>query len=68
MSRKNLYVEQRPRGDFAVRKAGSDRASAVAPTQSKAIQRAREISPGVAPDVERVRHPNRGKPDQWRKA
>ena len=68
MNRKNLYVEQRPQGDFAVRKAGSDRASAVAPTQAKAIERAREISPCVAPDVERVRHTNRGKPDQWRKA
>jgi Uncharacterized protein conserved in bacteria (DUF2188) len=68
MNRKNLYVEQRPQGDFAVRKAGSGRASAIAPTQAKAIERAREISPGVAPDVERVRHTNRGKPDQWRKA
>jgi len=68
MNRENLYVEQRPHGDFAVRKAGSDRASAVAPTQAKAIERAREISPGVAPDVSRVRHTNRGKPHQWRKA
>jgi len=68
MKRKNVYVEQRPQGDFAVRKAGSERASAIAPTQAKAIERAREISPGVAPDVERVRHTNRGKPDQWRKA
>jgi hypothetical protein len=68
MNRKNVYVEQRPQGDFAVRKAGSDRASAIAPTQAKAIERARQISPGVAPDVERVRHTNRGKPDQWRKA
>jgi hypothetical protein len=68
MTRKNMYVERRPEGDFAVRRAGAERASAVAPTQAKAIQRAREISPGVAPDVERVRHTNRGKPDQWRKA
>jgi hypothetical protein len=68
MNRKNMYVERRPEGDFAVRRAGAERASAVAPTQAKAIQRAREISPGVAPDVERVRHTNRGKPDQWRKA
>ena len=60
MTRKNVYVEQRPQGDFAVRKAGSGRASAIAPTQAKAIERAREISPGVAPDVERVRHTNRG--------
>ncbi len=63
-----MYVERKPEGDFAVRRAGAERASAVAPTQTKAIQRAREISPGVAPDVERVRHTNRGKPDQWRKA
>ena len=63
-----MYVERRPEGDIAVRRAGAERASAVAPTQAKAIQRAREISPGVAPDVERVRHTNRGKPDQWRKA
>src|SRR5271163_5182316 len=68
MNRKNTYVERRPEGDFAVRKPGSERASAVEPTQAKAIERAREISPGVAPDVERVRHTNRGKPDQWRKA
>ena len=35
MNRKNLYVEQRPQGDFAkYRKAGSNRASTVAPTQA----------------------------------
>jgi hypothetical protein len=68
MNRKNMYVERRPEGDFAVRRPGSERASAVEHTQAKAIERAREISPGVAPDVERVRHTNRGKPDQWRKA
>ena len=68
MNRENVYVEQRPQGDFAVRKEGSDRASAVAPTKAKAIERVREISPGVARDVERARPTNRGKPDQWRKA
>jgi len=68
MSKKNVYIERRPQGDYAVRKPGADRASDVKPTQAKAIERAREISPGVAPDVERVRHTNRGKPDQWRKA
>ena len=30
---KQLFVEQRDEGDFAVRKGNSDRASAVAPTQ-----------------------------------
>jgi Uncharacterized protein conserved in bacteria (DUF2188) len=68
MSKKNVYIERRQEGDYAVRKPGSERASAVEPTQAKAIERAREISPGVAPDVERVRHTIRGKPDQWRKA
>lgn len=68
MAKKQIFVEQRPEGDFAVRKAGSKRASAVAPTQAEAIEKARELSPGVAPDVERVRHTSKGHPDQWRKA
>lgn len=67
MADKRLYVEQRPQGDYAVRRANSERASAVLPTQSEAIERAREMSPGVAPHVERVRHTSVGKPDQWRK-
>lgn len=68
MAKKNLYVEQRPQGDYAVRRPGSERASAVAPTQREAIERAREIQPNVRPDVERVRHTSVGHPDQWRKA
>jgi hypothetical protein len=28
MNRKNMYVERRPEGDFAVRKPGSEKASA----------------------------------------
>ena len=68
MTDKRLYVEQRKKqGDYAVRRANSDRASAVAPTQAEAIARARELNPGVAPHVERVRHTSQGKPDQWRK-
>jgi Uncharacterized protein conserved in bacteria (DUF2188) len=68
MGKKNLYIERRREGGYAVRKPSSERASAVEPTQAKAIERAREIKPGVAPDVERVRYTIRGKPDQWRKA
>jgi hypothetical protein len=64
---KNLYIEKHPDG-YAVMRPNAERASAVEPTQAEAIQRAREIQPGVAPDVERVRHTSRGKPDQWRKA
>jgi uncharacterized protein YdaT len=65
---KQLYVERRPQGDYAVRKPGSERASDVLPTQREAIERARELNPGHSPDVERVRHTTEGKPDQWRKA
>jgi len=67
MTDKRIYVEQRPSGDYAVRRANADRASATAPTQAKAIERARQLNPGAAPHVERVRHTTRGKPDQWRK-
>ena len=62
-----LFVEQREQGGYAVRKPGSSRASAVAPTQHEAIEIAREMG-ASHPDVERVRHTTRGKPDQWRKA
>lgn len=65
---KQLFVERRPNGGFAVRKANSERASDVLPTQAEAIARAKELSPGAAPLVERVRHTSVGKPDQWRKA
>jgi len=62
-----LFIEQRPQGDYAVRRPGSSRASDVLPTQGAAIERARELEPNSTPMVERVRHTNRGKPDQWRK-
>jgi uncharacterized protein YdaT len=67
MSDKRVYVERRPQGDFAVRRANAERVSAVEPTQAKAIERAKEIVPGVRPHVERVRHTSEGKPDQWRR-
>jgi pyridoxine/pyridoxamine 5'-phosphate oxidase len=67
MKKDQLFVERRPQGDYAVRRPNSERASAVLPTQSAAIERAREISPGATPLVERVRHTTVGKPDQWRK-
>jgi hypothetical protein len=69
MPNKNLYIEKREaEGDYAVRKANADRASATAPTQAKAIEIARQMNPGHSPDVERVRHTSKGKPDKWRKA
>jgi hypothetical protein len=68
MSDKKVFVERRPEGDYAVRKANSERASDILPTQEEAIVRARELSPGSSPLVERVRNTPGGKPDKWRKA
>jgi uncharacterized protein DUF2188 len=59
MKKDQLFVEKRPQGDFAVRRGNSDRASAVEPTQAKAIERARELNPKGEPLVERVRRPQR---------
>jgi hypothetical protein len=67
MSDKRMYVERRPQGDYAVRRANSERASDVLPTQAKAIERARELSPDMTPHVERVRHTTGGSQDKWRK-
>ena len=66
MKDKRIYVERRSEGDYAVRRANSERASDVLPTQRDAIERA-ELSPGSRPHVERVRHTSGGSPDKWRK-
>ena len=65
--RDELFIERRPQGDYAVRRPNSQRASDVLQTQGEAIDRARGLEPNSTPMVERVRHTNRGKPDQWRK-
>lgn len=65
--RERLFVERREQGDYSVRKPDSERASDVLPTQAEAIDRARELNPGKAPLVERVRYTTGGKPDRWRK-
>lgn len=67
MSNKDLFVERRAHGDYAVRRANSERASAVAPTQAEAIAKAHKVEPDATVLVERVRYTNRGKPDRWRK-
>lgn len=67
MSKQGIYVEQRPDGDFAVRREDSKRASAVKPTQDAEIKRAREIEPGGKIHVERVRNVGDGR-DKFRKA
>jgi hypothetical protein len=67
VTKDQLFVERRPQGDYAVRRGGSERASAVLPTQQEAIGRARELNPGHEPLVERVRQTRVGDPDKWRK-
>lgn len=65
--KKELYVERRPQGDYAVRRPNSEKASKVKDTQAEAIDSARQLEPGAAIHVERVRHTSKGKPDKWRK-
>ncbi len=62
-----FFIEQRDGGDYAIRKPNSDRASAVEPTQRKAIERARELNPDATIHVERVRNTDKGSRDHWRK-
>ena len=66
-NRDQVYIERRKEGDYAVRRGGADRASAVEPTQKKAIDRAREIAPNLPVHVERVRDTSVGHRDKWRK-
>jgi Uncharacterized protein conserved in bacteria (DUF2188) len=66
VAKREIYVEQRRQGDYAVRRPGSERASAVEQTQAEAVERARGIAPSAAIHIERVRHTNRGRPDEWR--
>lgn len=67
MAKKELYVERREEGDYAVRRPGSERASDVSETQAEAIERARDIDPDAAIHVERVRNTSQGSRDKWRK-
>ena len=60
-----FYVERREQGDYAVRTAHAERASAVLPTQREAIAWAKKRS-SDKPVVERVRN-TRGSLDKWRK-
>jgi hypothetical protein len=62
----HFYIERRDDGDYAVRRGGADRASAVEPTQADAIARARQIDSDAPIHVERVRDTSRGHRDQWR--
>jgi hypothetical protein len=66
--KERLFVERRVQGDYAVRKGGAARASAILPTQAEAIARAKELNPASSPLVERVRNVGTGRRDKWRRA
>ena len=68
MKKDQLFIERREQGDYAVRRANSQRASDVLPTQAAAIERAIELNPNGRPLVERVRNTPVGGRDKWRKA
>lgn len=63
-----LRVEQRIDGRFEVRKPGAKRASAILDTQAEAVAKARELNPGRAPIVKRVRKMPGTKRGTWREA
>lgn len=62
-----LYIVKREQGDYAIRKPGSERASAIMPTSALAVRRAHEIDPSAAIYVERVRDTSVGGRDRWRR-
>ncbi len=66
MSKKEVFIERREQGDFAVRNPNSERASVVVPTQREAIDWAKEHKPDAARHIERVRITEHGHPDKWR--
>jgi len=66
MTDKRVFIERRPgEGDYAVRKPGAERASAVLPTQAKANRLGSAARADIF--VERVRQTNVGHPDKWRR-
>ena len=62
------YFIKHVKGGFAVRAKGSERVSAILPTQVEAIAKAKELNPNDHPDVSHVHYAEGGEPDQWRKA
>jgi hypothetical protein len=66
MSKEPLFIEKNAEGKFAIKRANTQRASAICDTQSDAIERAKKMSDGPI-HVERVRNTKIGSPDKWRR-
>jgi len=67
MNEDQFFIERTDSGDYAVRRGGAQRASAIEDTQAEAIARARQIDPSAPIHVERVRNTDKGSRDKWRK-
>ena len=61
-------IEKQEDGRYTIKRAGKKKASGSASTQAAAVERARELEPGVAPIVKRERKSPEGKRGTWRKA
>ena len=66
MSKDPLFIEKNNDGKFAIKRANTQRASAISDTQHDAIERARKMTDGPI-HVERVRNTKVGSPDKWRR-
>lgn len=62
---KDLFVERRSQGDYAVRRPNLGRASTVAPTQRDAIDWANQQVGNGTVRIERVRNTTNGQPNKW---
>ena len=60
-----LYVERLPNGDYGVKESNVKTPLVTAPTQAKAIQKAKKMDPKELL-VERVRITKKGRRDHWR--
>ena len=63
----NIYIERNLDGNYEVKERGNPKPVAVAPTQKQAEDKAKQLYPNIRPDVERVKHTDKGEPDKWRK-
>jgi hypothetical protein len=63
----NVYIERNVAGQYDVKERGNPKPIATAPTQREAEEKVKQLFPAVRPDVERVRHTNKGEPDKWRR-
>ena len=65
MADKKIFVERHPEG-YKVLRPNAERASAIEPTQHKAVERAKQIEPKATVHIERVRNTDKGTRDHWR--